>query len=439
MQKIDYTNICFAAMPFGVKEVGEKEVDFDFIYSTIFAPAIAATPLPEGGYLVPKRTDDDFFSAQIDVDMFQYLEYSRLTLADISGLNANVFYELGVRHRAHAAGTVIFRQITAPIPFDINHIKAFPYEYEPEAQVAEARALVTRILTESLVQNRLDSPVQIALAAQRALSGEGVDKLLKEAENEIRRHNLPQAIARYQQAIQIAPGNPTLYLEVGLLYKDKGDWVKAAESFLEATRLSPAYSAAQRELGIAQNKLYQRTSGNDMLPTGEAALRAAIELDDQDFDANASLGGILKRLQRHGEALTMYQQATKVSQGHPYPLLNEIKLQVRQDGSVQLAPKQVSQLNRAERMVRAQTQDSPPFNVPWCFFDLSDINFFLNRAEACIEALREGIYCCTSAWQAQTHLDSMRLMTDALKESDIFHQSILLLEEEIPHLPGYGE
>jgi tetratricopeptide (TPR) repeat protein len=265
MAEIDYNSICFVAMPFGIKEVGDKEVNFDFIYSTIFAPAIAATPLPEGGYLVPKRTDEDFFSAQIDVDMFQYLEYSRLTLADISGLNANVFYELGVRHRAHSAGTVIFRQITAPIPFDVNHIKAFPYEYEPEAQVAEARALVTRVLTESLVHNRLDSPVQVALAAQRALGGSGVDKLLKEAENEIRRRNLPQAIVKYQQAIRIDPNNPTLHLEVGLLYKDKGDWLKAGDAFLQATILTPAYSAAQRELGIAQNKLHQRATENEVV------------------------------------------------------------------------------------------------------------------------------------------------------------------------------
>jgi tetratricopeptide (TPR) repeat protein len=281
--------------------------------------------------------------------------------------------------------------------------------------------------------------VQIALAAQRALGGGGVDKLLKEAENEIRQHNLPQAIAKYQQAIRIDSNNPTLQLEVGLLYKDKGDWVKAAEAFLQATRLSPIYSAAQRELGIAQNKLYQRADESAELPTGEKALRAAIALDDQDFDAYASMGGILKRLQRHGEALTMYQQATKVSQGHPYPLLNEIKLQVWQEGMVQLSPKQLSQLNRAERMVRAQTQDYPPFNAPWCFFDLSDINFFLNSADACIQALNEGIFHCTSAWQAQTHLASMRLMTEALEENDTFRQSISLLEEEIPHLPGFDE
>ena|SRR5260370_24464495 len=110
------------------RNVGDREVDFDTIYDTIFAPAVSATELPEGGKLIAKRTDKDFFAGEITVEMFQYLEYSRFALTDISGLNANVFYELGVRHRARQSGTAIFRQVNSPLPFDISHIKAFPYE-----------------------------------------------------------------------------------------------------------------------------------------------------------------------------------------------------------------------------------------------------------------------------------------------------------------------
>src|SRR5262245_21599368 len=164
MGQIEYTKTCFVIMPFGKKKVGDQEVDFDFIYREVFAPAIEATPLPEGDgvRLVPKRTDQDFFAGDISQEMFEYLEYSRFALADISGLNANVFYELGVRHRAHEAGTAIFRQIGSPIPFDINTVKAFDYEYQPAENVPQARGLISRVLTESLQYNRLDSPVQRA-------------------------------------------------------------------------------------------------------------------------------------------------------------------------------------------------------------------------------------------------------------------------------------
>ena len=37
--------------------------------------------------------------------MFRGIEYARIVLSDITGLNANVFYELGVRHHSKPTGT----------------------------------------------------------------------------------------------------------------------------------------------------------------------------------------------------------------------------------------------------------------------------------------------------------------------------------------------
>src|SRR5829696_4180440 len=177
---MDYSKICFVIMPFGPKEVGGRKVEFDKIYDEIFVPAIKAVALPEGGSLEPRRTDKDFFTGDIKFEMFQYLEYSRFALADISGLNFNVAYELGARHRAREAGTAIFRQVQFAPPFDISSIKAFPYEYEPAENAEKARELITRVLTESLVHNRPDSPVRLALGAQ--LESGKIDKLLEQAE-----------------------------------------------------------------------------------------------------------------------------------------------------------------------------------------------------------------------------------------------------------------
>jgi tetratricopeptide (TPR) repeat protein len=434
MNTIDYTKICFVVMPFGKKIVGEVIIDFDYIYQHIFAPAIEATPLPEGGYLIPRRTDKDFYSAHITVDMFQYIEYSRLTLADITGLNPNVFYELGVRHRAHPTGTPIFRQTNTAIPFDITSIKAFPYEYEPDEQIGVSKVMITEILTESLVHNKLDSPVQLALSAQKSI-GSTIDSLLKDSENAIRHKNGALAISKYEQAIMINPTNPTLYLEVGLLYKMQGDWINAGERFKTAVKLSPNYSDAQRELGITQNKLFHRSKekGNG-LPTGENALREAIRLNNQDFDAYASLGGILKREGRPEEALSQYQKATEVSRGHPYPLLNVIKLQTYITGQLNLTERQRFQLNQAERGRKAQTKNNPPFDIPWSFFDLSDIQLYLGKEDTFIEYLNEGLFNCEDAWAAQTHLDSMLLTAKAFSHISVMDEAVELIKSTIPFL-----
>src|SRR4029078_3637366 len=141
-------------------------VDFDCIYQSIFAPAIQNVSLPEGGMLEPRRTDKDFFTGNINAEMFSYIEYSRLAVADISGLNANVFYELGARHRTRDSGTAIFRQMGVTIPFDIQTIRIFSYECGTVAKEASARACITKVLTESLIQNRLDSPITVVLDHQ---------------------------------------------------------------------------------------------------------------------------------------------------------------------------------------------------------------------------------------------------------------------------------
>ena len=114
--------------------------------------------MPDGRPLVIVRADADFFSGDIQDLTFRYLEYARFALCDITALNPNVFYELGVRHRARSSGTAIFRQTDALVPFDINHMKAFPYNPNKPDQ---SRELITRVITESLAQARIDSPIHL--------------------------------------------------------------------------------------------------------------------------------------------------------------------------------------------------------------------------------------------------------------------------------------
>ena len=404
---IDYTRICFVVMPFGKKKVGKKWIDFDHIYDTVFEPAIALVNLPEGGKLIPKRTDKEYFSANIDMEMFKYLEYSRIALVDITGLNANVFYELGVRHHANQSGTAIFRQEQLPPPFDISHIKAFPYDYEPVEHVKTSRALIRKVLTASLEYNRMDSPVQVALQAQQAGSPK-VEQLLVEATNAFRNDDWAMAIAKYQNAIKIDGGNPTLCQELGLLLKNQGRWPDAVQQFEKATQLSPDYEEAWRELGIARNKVYTNAIKN--LPTGEEDLLKAISLNGEDFDAYASLGGIYKRMQRYDRSAQMYGQSLKVSNGHPYPLLNALLLQIREKGVASITAQQKLFLQRAEGSLRKQVESKPPYNAPWSFFDLSTICLLAGKKAEAIKLLKAGKGYTTDSWQLTTHLETLQLV-----------------------------
>jgi tetratricopeptide (TPR) repeat protein len=442
-------------MPFGKKKVADHDVDFNFIYDEVFAPAIYATPLPEGNgvRLIPKRTDKDFFSGDISQEMFEYLEYSRFALADISGLNANVFYELGVRHRAHDAGTAVFRQAGSPVPFDINTIKAFDYEYQPAENVVKSRDFITRVLTESLRYNRLDSPVQKALLAQRGraantTAGPSIEDLLREAENAIRAQEWPKAIDMYRQAVTLDPGNCRLRLRLGLFLKDRGRWPEAVQEFASAISAEPNYADAWREQGIAENKIFNKEGRPPGKPTGETSLRKAVDLNADDYDAWASLGGVLKRdadrldeegkkdeaLAQYRLAYDSYRKATDVSDGHSYPLLNEIKLAGRINGKIPNDMRVRLRLPKAERALRAQVSTQPPMNAPWSYFDLSEARLYAGDATSFTDVLMEGLTYCNDYWQPETHLKSLLLLKAGGVSLAGLDEGIEILKEAVAEL-----
>ena len=436
---MNYHSVCFVIMPFGEKavldETGKSRVvNFDPIYDRIFEPAIRQTRLPEGGQLEPRRTDRDFFAGAIGQEMFEYLEYSRVALADISGLNPNVLYELGVRHRARQAGTVIFRQPAAKIPFDIAQIKAFPYEYEPEDHARESRDVIARVLTESLEQNRLDSPVQLALKVQREEKS-FIEADLREAENAFRVGDRPRAIAAYRRAVAADPRNNLLRLRLGLLLKDDGKWHEALEQFDRAIVAAPAYAEAWREKGIAENKLYQRAKRPAGMASGIEALGKAIQLNADDFDAHASLGGALKREGLLTEAAEAYERAVTVSRGHSYPLLNAIKLRAQLNSALTIDDKHRLLLARAERSLRAQTASDPPYDPPWSFFDLAEIRLYAGDQQGFLATATRGAELAAHGWQLTTFADSLAALRDAGVDLPGLGRGIDMLRHHAAMLP----
>jgi hypothetical protein len=74
---------------------------------------------------------DDFFTAHAIVsDIWTAICKSRVILADCTGRNPNVFYEIGL---AHAVGkpVVLIAQNSEDVPFDIAHYRLIRYEYTP--------------------------------------------------------------------------------------------------------------------------------------------------------------------------------------------------------------------------------------------------------------------------------------------------------------------
>jgi hypothetical protein len=76
------------------------------------------------------RADDFFRAHAVMGDVWGALQHAKIIVADCTGRNANVFYEMGV---AHVLGkpVILTSQNKRDIPFDIGSIRYILYEYTP--------------------------------------------------------------------------------------------------------------------------------------------------------------------------------------------------------------------------------------------------------------------------------------------------------------------
>ena len=86
--------------------------------------AADAWPAVRDAELEPLRADEERTGGIIHKPMFERLLLCDYALADLTTANANVFYELGVRHAARPATTMTIFAKQQPIPFDVNFLRS---------------------------------------------------------------------------------------------------------------------------------------------------------------------------------------------------------------------------------------------------------------------------------------------------------------------------
>lgn len=88
-------------MPFGKKiDADGKKVDFDLIYKDFIRPAI------ESANMEAIRADEETVNGIIHKPMYERLILCDYAIADLTTSNANVLYELGIRHAVKPFTTI---------------------------------------------------------------------------------------------------------------------------------------------------------------------------------------------------------------------------------------------------------------------------------------------------------------------------------------------
>ena len=78
--------------------------------------------------LEPIRANEEKVGGIIHKPMFERLILCDFAVADLSTANANVFYELGIRHAVRPWSTIlIYADGGTRLPFDLSPMRAIPY------------------------------------------------------------------------------------------------------------------------------------------------------------------------------------------------------------------------------------------------------------------------------------------------------------------------
>ncbi|NIR32281.1 MAG: hypothetical protein GWN84_23875 [Gammaproteobacteria bacterium] len=107
----------FVIRPFGTK----SGIDFDRVHAELIEPAMAKLSLRGG------TTEPIARAGNIRADMFELLAKADIVIADMSIHNANVFYELGVRHALRDKRTFLIRSRSDEVPFDLRTDRYLEY------------------------------------------------------------------------------------------------------------------------------------------------------------------------------------------------------------------------------------------------------------------------------------------------------------------------
>jgi hypothetical protein len=110
------TDTCFVVMPFADPIGG--------YYDDLYKPAI------EKAKIKADRADSDIYgTGQIVGQIWQGINNARVLIAELTGRNANVLYELGLAHALHKPVVLICSKANEEdVPFDLRHVRVVYYD-----------------------------------------------------------------------------------------------------------------------------------------------------------------------------------------------------------------------------------------------------------------------------------------------------------------------
>lgn len=417
-------SVCFVLMPFGRKPDSRgRTIDFDAIYQEIIQPGVADSGL------LAVRADEEQAHGFIHKLMYERLLLSEYAVADLTILNANVFYELGVRHAARPSTTVMTMAADAQLPFDVQGLRALPYALNPDGSMAnpagDRKALADRL--KSLINHDLtDSPLYQLLEGLKPLpidrertdvfrdraniAAEWKDRLAAARDGKT-----PDAVA----AVEAALGDPAtiesgVMIDLLLSYRAVSAHERMIDLVAKMDRTLAATLLVREQLAFALNRV-----GRDK--EAEEVLANAIRQRGPSSETNGLLGRVYKdryrKAKKAGDAPLARAQLKRAIETYlagyhadirdVYPGINALTLMEIAGDERRHALLPVVDYVLRRRLAASAAADY------WDHATRLELAALGDRSDDAEDALGDALACPHEPWQRKTTADNLGDFLDA--------------------------
>jgi hypothetical protein len=413
---------CFVLMPFGIKpnESGRR-INFDQVYAAIIEPAIRTAGME------PIRADQETAGGIIHKAMFERLMLCDYAVADLTTANANVFYELGIRHGIRPHSTVLIFGQGTRLPFDVAPLRGLPYRLDasgsPEAPEQDRDALAARL--ETAREPEQDSPLFQLVSEYKApdIARLKTDRFRELATYsnamkrtlDMARREGAEAVAAVEADLHLRDTDPAILIDLFLSYRAVEAFDRMADL---ASRLPPLVAntvVVQEQLGFALNRLKRRDEA-------EAVLTRLIAERGPSSETNGILGRVYKDRWDDGKAtgdairakgylkkaVDTYLAGFEADWRDAYPGINAVTLMEMSDP---VDPRQAELLPVVRYAVKRRLEGKQPDY--WDHASLLELEVLAEDKDSADAALANAVTAIREAWEPKTTARNLSLIRKA--------------------------
>lgn len=340
-------------------------------------------------------------SGSVHEAMFNAIFSADALIADLTGANANVFFELGMRFSLRRSVTVLTSQ-DEKVPFDLLGMRLVRYANGPDEDAL--REIADFVCAGLDNPDHVDSPIISKLDLHvlprqhwERVAGVRIRSLLEKALD-------PSCGARQRlelvtQAVKDDPFSHEARLAQVKVYRQRQDYSSGLEAVDEALRFFGASWELLRERGLILDKM----EGDEHLQRAVEAYRQALELQPNNADLHCCLGGSLRRLALRSNvekrqsflesALDHYSRAVALERYSTYAGLNTLRLLLlmgRDSGNTSLQ----GHIRRMFHLCAFEVADSDIQQSDqrwWKLFDFADTHVFSSNAAEAVSTYQDAI------------------------------------------------